>query len=303
MHVELGQSVQSEGAYRYPSICANNTTVVRVNNSAGLWNELCYQVGNVKDGEISWKKACSYDYGLYPRVAINKHGTVVEVHEAQMHRNLYYHVGVVDTFRQKIEWSDSRYYDSGLAPAVALLDDNTVISVHQTSAFGSYATYYRIGTVDVEHKIINWGHSISYGRGRELALAANQDTVLEVHKSTWGNSLRYHVGKLDGNEIKWGEDTYYDDGFNPSIGINSKGHVVEVHTSLTLRRLYRRIAVADTRTQTLNWKGDPLQVQYDMGIYPSVCLNDNDNKNIVEAHESNFGSSVWCCTGTLKSSN
>ena len=301
MHVELGQSVQNVDG-TYPSICASNTTVVQVNNSTGLSKQLCYQVGKVKAGEISWEnRACFYDYGLYPRVAINKHGTVVEVHEAQFVRDIYYRVGVVDTFSQKIEWSDSRYYDSGLAPAVALLDDNTVISVHQTSAFGSYATYYRLGTVDVKHKNIKWGHSISYGRGRELALAANQDTVVEVHKSTWGNRLRYHVGKLDGNEIKWGEDTHYDEGWNPSIGINSVGHVVEVHTSTILRRLYRRIAVADTRAQNLGWVGDA--VQYDMGAYPSVCLNDNDDKNIVEAHESNFGSSIWCRTGTLKPSN
>ena len=188
VHLELGQSVKNvAGAYRYPSICTNNNnTVVQVNNSAGLRNELCYQVGEVKAGEISWGNRDRYDYGLYPRVAINNHGTIVEVHESQVQRNLYYHVGVVNTFSQKIEWGESRYYDSGLAPAVALLDDNTVISVHQTSAFGSYATYYRVGSVDVKHKNITWGHSISYGRGRELALTANEEAVVEVHKSTWG---------------------------------------------------------------------------------------------------------------------
>ena len=188
VHIELGPSVRNVGgAYRYPSICTNNNnTVVQVNSSAGLRDELYYQVGKVKAGKISWGNRDRYDYGLYPRVAINNHGTVVEVHESQVQRNLYYHVGVVNTFSQKIEWGESRYYDSGLAPVVALLDDNTVISVHQTSAFGSYATYYRIGTVDVKLKNITWGHSFAYGRGRELALTANQEAVVEVHKSTWG---------------------------------------------------------------------------------------------------------------------
>ena len=79
-------------------------------------------------------------------------------------------MGVVNTARQEIQWGDSQKYDSGLAPAVAFLDDGTVISVHQTSFFGSYATYYHVGSVDTEHKSITLGNSISYGRGRELSL-------------------------------------------------------------------------------------------------------------------------------------
>lgn len=132
-------------------------------------------------------------------------------------------------------------------------------------------------------------------------MAANKDAVVEVHRRTWGQDLHYHVGKLDGNEIKWGEGKYYDKGSNPSIGINSLGHVLEVHTSIAFRRLYRRIGVVDTRIQTIGWVRDSRQ--YAMGKYPSVCLNDNDDKNIVEVHETNLGTSIWCRTGTLKPSN
>lgn len=96
-----------------------------------------------------------------------------------------------------------------------------------------------------------------------------------------------------------GRNTYYGEGCNPSIGINSMGYVVEIHSITLSRRLHHRIAVADTRTQKLHWVDNA--VQYDMGTYPSVCLNDNDDKNVVEAHESNFGTSIWCHIGTLKS--
>ena len=51
-------------------------------------------------------------------IAINNHGTVVEVHEARFLRD---HVGEVDTSRKVIEWGESRY-ESGFAPAVALLE-------------------------------------------------------------------------------------------------------------------------------------------------------------------------------------
>ena len=241
-----------------------------------------------------------YDHGLYPRVAINDHGTVVEVHQRRFHRDIYYRVGTVNNQPWRILWGNSQKYADGLAPAVALLDDNTVISVHQTNALGSHTTYYRVGTVDVKNKNITWGESTPYGQGRELALTANQNTVVEVHKAVLGNSLHHCVGqvKSEMRTIDWGEDTVYGEGRTPSVSINSMGHVLEVHTSFTLRRLYRTIGLVDTETQTLNWVHSSLQ--YDMGTYPSVCLNDNDDKNVVEAHESNFGTSIWCRTGTLK---
>ena len=90
----------------------------------------------------------------------------------------------------------------------------------------------------------------------------------------------------------------YDKGLNPSVSINFKGYILEVHTSVFLWRLYCRIGAVDTRTLTIKWVHDALQ--YDIGTFPSVCLNDNDDKRMVEAHKTNLGNSIWCCTGTLK---
>ena len=304
IRAELGQSVQ-HGDGAYPSICINNNyTVVQVNKSAGLLNQLWCHVGNVgAGGDICWGERLCYGNGLHPRVAINDCDTVVEVHETRLFRAIYYRVGVVvdSNSKKSIEWGDSKKIDNGSAPAVAFLGNDTVISVYQTNFLGLYTTYYRVGTVDIEHKLIEWGNAASYGQGRELALTANKDTVVEVHKSTWGNRLRYRVGKLDDKEIRWGEGRGYDNGSNPSIAINSMGHVLEVHSTTTLRRLYRRIGVVDTRMKEIAWVRDSRQ--YTMGKYPSVCLNDNDDKSIVEAHETNLGMSIWCCTGTLKPSN
>ena len=35
--------------------------------------------------------------------------------------------------------------------------------------------------------------------------------------------------------IDWGEDTVYNDGHIPSVSIDSENHVLEAHTSATLR--------------------------------------------------------------------
>ena len=307
LHVELGQAVrhQQDGG-AYPSICINNdNTVVKMNNSAGLRSRLYCNVGKIESGGgISWGESSRFDHGgRYPRVAINNDDTVVEVHQSQYSRELHFRVGVVDTARKSIQWGNSRCYDSGMNPAVALLDGGSVISVYQTSALGSYATVYRVGSVDVEHKNILWGNPSSYGRGKKLALAANQaGAVVEVHKGVLGNNLYYRVGKLDKGirTILWGEDTLYGKGHDPCVAIDSEGHVLEVHSSTVLRRLHRRVAVVHTRRQTLDWVQDDLQ--YDMGVFPSICLNDNADTNVVETHVTNFGETIWCRTGTLKPS-
>ena len=193
LYIELGQSVQcQDGGGAYPSICVNsNNTVVKISNSAGLRNRLYCNVGIIDGGgDISWGESVEYDSGLYPRVAINNAGTVVVVTRTQF-RDLYFRVGVeVDTATKAIRWGDSHHYDSGMNPAVALLDNGTVISVYETTILGWYTTYYKVGTVDVDNKNIVWGDSLSYGQGRELALAANKDgAVVEIHKSTWGDTL------------------------------------------------------------------------------------------------------------------
>ena len=63
------------------------------------------------------------------------------------------------------------------------------------SAFGSYASYYRVGTVDVTYRTITWGPSLPYGVGKGLAVAVNNaGAVVEVHKSS---QLEYRLGQLN----------------------------------------------------------------------------------------------------------
>ena len=299
-YVEFGQSFKHNTG-TYPSICVNDSgTVVKVMNSGRLENKMLYWVGKIEDSnEITWGEGIVYDYGSYPRVAINNSGAVVEVHESTMYRDLYYRVGVVDETSQKIEWGDATCYERGLIPAVAVRDDGTVITVHLTSALGSYTSYYRVGTVDVTHKTITWGPSHSYGVGKGLAVAVNNDgAVVEVHKNS---QLEYRLGQLnqENQTISWGPNTVYAEGANPCIAIDSRGHVLEAHQEGTFSDLYCRIGNINMAQQKIDWVRKESS-RYEIGCYPSICLNDNMEKNVVEAHEPNFGKNGWYCTGTLK---
>ena len=309
LRIELGQAVRDRNdGGAYPSICVNNgCTVVKINNSAGLYNRLYCNVGKIeRAGNISWGDRDHFEDGLYPRVAINSRGTVVEVHQSVHGHELHYRVGQVNDVKKEVEWGSIHHYESGMYPAVALLDGGTVIGVYQASGRG----YYQVGAVNAENETIKWGNSNSIGPGREFALAANQDgAVVEVHKGVRGDNLHYRVGQLmvENQTIQWGEDLHYDGrsnttkGNGPSVAINSEGHVVEVHaTGIFGRKLRRRVGVVNMTTQTINWVRKDIDAQYDTGMYPSVCLNDNTDMNLVETHISSLGGNIMCCTGTLQ---
>jgi len=139
----------------------------------GLGNELRYCVGQIEErGDISWAKAEQYDFGSYPRVAINNNGTVVKGHQSQAYRDIYTTVGVVDTDEKKINWGKAQHCDRGVNAAVSLLDDGTVVCVYLTDSVGSYSTCYRVGSADVQNKSIDWENMACYGNGREVAVAA-----------------------------------------------------------------------------------------------------------------------------------
>lgn len=292
----------------HPVICfIDRNTVVQFRSSWGLDNDLWYYVGTIgTSGAITWGGAERPNWhGRNCRVAINNEGRVVEMHQSLTHRRIYSRVGVVK--EGKISWGECQRVEDGMNPAVALLDDGTVICVYLTSSQGSYSSYSRVGFVKVESKaIVQWEDPTCYGTGRNLALTANRGgVVIEMHQKAWRmNTLQYRVGKLHNShgqkQITWGEEIDCGGGWDPSVTLNSDGNVLEVHSTFTLRRLQYRNGVVDSNAFRIDWTRDA--IQYDLGKYPSVCLNGNRERNVVEAHETNLGISVWCCSGSLNKS-
>ena len=91
----------------------------------------------------------------------------------------------------------------------------------------------------------------------------------------------------------------YADGANPCIAIDSRGHVLEVHQEGASTNLHCRIGNINVAKQKIDWVRKE-SLRYEIGFYPSICLNDNMETNVVEAHEPNSGKNGWYCTGTLK---
>ena len=91
-----------------------------------------------------------------------------------------------------INWGENSYFGEGRAPAVAITDSGSVVVVYE-NAYGCYKSYYRVGTLNTEHKRIKWVKEAQlYGYGQELSVAMKDDgTVIEVHMQVCTSTHRW----------------------------------------------------------------------------------------------------------------
>ena len=107
--------------------------VVAVHNSI-KWFTLKSRVGVVTKGmdnpsSILWGQEDSYGSGYVPRVSLNNHNTIVEVHQSQRTLSVWYHLGKVNTDAKTVDWWTSERIGNGRAPAVSLTDSGHVLVV------------------------------------------------------------------------------------------------------------------------------------------------------------------------------
>ena len=129
-------------------------------------------------------------------------------------------------------------------------------------------------------KNVSWQESKKYSRGVDPAIAVSNDVAVEIHKTQANETkLFYRVGTPDDNGITWGEDyKFEDEGINPTVAVNAKGQVVEIHKGGYASLLYR-VGVVDAATRKISW--GPRR-SFDTGLVPSVALNDDGV--VVEVH-------------------
>ena len=231
---------------------------------------------------------------------------IVEVHQSHLTLTVWYCVGKVDVGANAIEWGQSYRIGNGRTPAVALTDSGHVVVVYRGL---TYKSYYRVGSIDAEHKKINWANEAQlYGFGQELSVAMNDDgTIIEVHRTpsislyrlrfTYGRLEVNNQGKISGN-IDWSSSKTYSHGFYPYVSLNNDGKFVEVHQSLFFRRLYYQTGIDDKAAKTLKFSP---QHYYSLGWAPVVALNDCNL--VMECHETNSafkGNSLWYKISSLK---
>jgi hypothetical protein len=116
-------------------------------------------------GDDNFGKADRYDTGVSPDIALNDGNVVVEVHQSQNHKTLWYNVGKVEG--NKIAWRESIEYDDGIEPSVAITNDGLVVEVHQSQ--NRKTLWYHVGRVNGD--TIKWGESIEYDDGIDPSVA------------------------------------------------------------------------------------------------------------------------------------
>ena len=312
-HVPLQANLEGavemhQGYGRFPSITLNNNNIVVAVRNSLLWFTLKSRVGVVSEEDtICWGQEQKFGYGYYSRVSLNNNNMVVEVHASHYKRTVSYCVGKVNVDARVIEWGESYDFGQGRAPAVALTDSGSVVVVYE-NAYGFYKSYYRVGTLDTEHKRIEWVKEAQlYGSGTELSVAMKDDgTVIEVHRSALLFRLQLTIGRLkvddQGNilgKIKWRGPKTYGRGYYPYVSLNGEGQVVEVHQSLFFRRLIYQTGIVYREANAFQWTHS--QQPYNLGWAPVVALNDHNK--VIECHETNSaykGNSIWYKIGNLK---
>ncbi len=125
---------------------------------------------------------------------------------------------------------------------------------------------------------------------------AISDTTIVVICRTGLSTLQTKVGTIHSDrQIHWGPTMPLSStGINPTISINSKGYVVEIHQTKMFRSLIRNCGHI-LPDKTIAWKQAST---YTQGEYPTVSINDDNF--VFEMHKSNFGLKLFHSQGELR---
>ncbi|MFA8449740.1 MAG: phosphatidylinositol-specific phospholipase C domain-containing protein [Bacteroidales bacterium] len=272
-----------------PSVDMNdNNVIVEVHETQSPFTSgIFYRVGEHNSDDLSWNASSKYDNGSKPDVAVNNNNVVVEVHKSQSNFGLFYHVGIVDPQNRTISWGGSHKYDGGGDnPSVTINDNNQVVEVHQAPTSGRI--WYRVGTINVANKDIQWGPSTDYDSGSAPNVdLLNNGYLVEVHRSEGAkDNLWSRVGEIQGNQIHWYRNAeYFDNGKDPSVSINDNV-AVQVHTASTTFGIWSSSSLITDRA---NWmynnmafigKKTLCQItipgSHDAGMYPGSLAQTQD---------------------------
>lgn len=240
------------GTGAQPDIAVNNNNVVvEVHKNEATGRTLYYYVGKLTDDRVNWgqhPQSIQYDKGVRPAVALNDAGVVVEVHESEGKKQLWYNLGRVQG--NKVEPVGKGHIGAGGAPRVALNNAGVVVEVHES---GGGAIAYRVGHVN-RTKI--FGANLRITGGQNPAVALTDDGTVIVTYEFGGRSLCRWVGTVKGDRIEWiGQPVKYDDGMRSSVAASSTKMSVEVHEGDLLTTLWFSTSLFTNRA---SWMQDRL---------------------------------------------
>lgn len=241
------------------------------------------------------------DDGSDAAVAINRHGTILEVHKNEYFgHTLFSRIGAVNG--SSVRWRVSTEFTTGLTPSCALNANGVAVEVHNNE--GRVKLYYSVGRVG--DGTIAWGEPDSYDGGVTPAVALTDAGIaVEIHQTEKPQPLPGHdrlyfrVGPVEGDTIRWGGATGFANGHNPRVAVNNRGDVVAVYTSDGKIRVRTGTLQAAQRSIDFHDSKPIENFDIDGDTTTSVALGD-DGTVIVVASK---GIELFQCVGALRGDN
>ena len=284
---------------KYSGVDLSRKVVVCVCDVA-LDRGLYYQVGviNQVSEKTTWGDSTKYDTGQYPSVALIMMGDklyAIETHFSDIFNSCYYTVGEVKTEDKSIQWGSNCRLGRGKNPKIAANDNGVVIAVKEMSWDFFDRFKLVIGTFDPSTKQIAWKPELTVPDfcGVEPDVAINLKKIVIACRNY--GKVRFKMGNIkDDYRIGWvGASCDLQGGRSPSIALNSRDAIVEVHQSWTLRRLSN--CTGQVLEDSIQW--GEVKV-HDYGEYP--CISLSDDGTYFEVHKTNFGTNLFYRNGELR---
>ena len=219
------QAYASGGNRDWPAVALNDAGVVvevhevheRHGRRSRTWLE--YGVGQVKekDGQpvVHWRgERFRHGEAATPAIAIDRHGTVVEVHRYPYgnDRRLFYRVGrvkgaVIEGFeraeRRREIILPSGVRPAGFYPSVAITDDGLVVLVYRART--QVQVIELIGQIEPDGETITWKRHRHFDLGTIPSVAVAGNMAVEVHQHETHPELRFSTSLIT-DRASWMED-------------------------------------------------------------------------------------------------
>ena len=288
--------IQKRG--RCSSVCLHPTKNLAVSiHEAAVGEKLYYSVFTVKKsaGDSVIAEPIEFNYGKHPSVAMvysekDDKTLVITTLRSKLKKDMFYQIGVLDEAKKMIDWQGTNPFNEGVKPKVCATNDGLVVIVSEEK-LSVQQLRYRTGNVTYAPPRLNLKSSskrVPDLDGVEPDIAMSDTTIIIIcRKGLYTLQTKLGTIRADG-DIDWAPAVPLTSaGINPTISINSKGYVVELHQTKTLRKLHQNHGQI-LPTRTVAWMQPSLHAT---GEYPTVSMNDD---NFVFAiHKKSFGTKLY----------
>ncbi len=188
----------------YPCVALTRTNHVIVVYQRDIFTKaLCYRVGSLHSGIISWESV----YNLNIRadnfsMAVNSHNTVILTYQT-FNLRIRYTVGQLDTSKGTIQFGKTVGMFAGTFPNVSLNDNDYVVLVHKSYLTPSLFSSVGKVTWNGSTGTIAWSQTKNkgaekYGSGQYPSISMNDEgDMVETHMAVFPNIyLSYNTGQV-----------------------------------------------------------------------------------------------------------